>query len=116
MILRKFNTLLLLLATMTLPAAAQREPSDIDDWTLNTSFGQNGANLTIDGYSQWDLNVKHSVSLRQFILEPGVGIENLFNMRDTAPWNSNYSTINPGRSFLVSLTLRFHDASGNTSK
>ena len=34
-----------------LPAAAQREPSDIDDWTLNTSFGQNGANLTIDGYS-----------------------------------------------------------------
>ena len=69
-----------------------------------------------DGYSQWDLNVKHSVSLRQFILEPGVGIENLFNMRDTAPWNSNYSTINPGRSFLVSLTLRFHDASGNTSK
>ncbi|MBR2096298.1 MAG: leucine-rich repeat domain-containing protein [Prevotella sp.] len=37
-----------------LPAAAQREPSDIDDWTLNTSFGQNGANLTIDGYSQWD--------------------------------------------------------------
>ena len=69
-----------------------------------------------DGYSQWDLSVKHSVSLRQFILEPGVGIENLFNMRDTAPWNSNYSTINPGRSFLVSLTLRFHDASGNTSK
>ena len=54
MILRKFNTLLLLLATMTLPAAAQREPSDIDDWTLNTSFGQNGVNLTIDGYSQWD--------------------------------------------------------------
>ena len=37
-----------------LPVAAQQEPYDIDDWTLNTAFGQNGANLTIDGYSQWD--------------------------------------------------------------
>ena len=37
-----------------LPVGAQREATDIDDWTLNTSFGQNGANLTIDGYSQWD--------------------------------------------------------------
>lgn len=69
-----------------------------------------------DGYSQWDLNVKHSVSLRQFMLEPGIGIENLFNKRDTTPWNSNYSTINPGRSFLVSLALKFHDASGEKSK
>ena len=37
-----------------LPVGAQREATDIDDWTLNTEFGQNGANLTIDGYSQWD--------------------------------------------------------------
>ena len=37
-----------------LPVGAQGEATDIDDWTLNTSFGQNGANLTIDGYSQWD--------------------------------------------------------------
>ena len=37
-----------------LPVAAQSEATDIDDWTLNTSFGQNGANITIDGYSQWD--------------------------------------------------------------
>ena len=50
----KYNTLLLLLAMMTLPAAAQRELYDIDEWTLNASFGQNGANITIDGYSQWD--------------------------------------------------------------
>ena len=37
-----------------LPVRAQREATDIDDWTLNTSFGQNDANITIDGYSQWD--------------------------------------------------------------
>ncbi len=37
-----------------LPVAAQSEAKDIDDWKQNTSFGQNGANITIDGYSQWD--------------------------------------------------------------
>lgn len=37
-----------------LPVAAQSEATDIDHWTLNDSFGQNGANLTLDGYSQWD--------------------------------------------------------------
>lgn len=37
-----------------LPVGAQREATDIDKWTLNTSFGQNGANITLDGYSQWD--------------------------------------------------------------
>ena len=42
---------------MALPVVAQNtpsEPNDIDDWQVNTSFGQNGANLTLDGYSQWD--------------------------------------------------------------
>ncbi len=37
-----------------LPAAAQRETKDIDKWTDNASFGQNGANMTADGYSLWD--------------------------------------------------------------
>ena len=37
-----------------LPVAAQSEATDIDEWNENTEFGQNGANLTIDGYSQWD--------------------------------------------------------------
>lgn len=42
---------------MALPVVAQNtpsEPKDIDDWQVNTSFGQNGANLTLDRYSQWD--------------------------------------------------------------
>ena len=37
-----------------LPVAAQSEATDIDEWNENTEFGQNGANITIDGYSQWD--------------------------------------------------------------
>lgn len=57
---------------------------------------------------QWDINTKHRFSLRQFILEPGLGIENVFNQRDTSYWNSNFSTINPGRSLYVSMTMRFN--------
>ncbi len=68
------------------------------------------------GYGQWDINVRHSVTLRQFVIEPGLGVENIFNERDRAPWNSNYSTISPGRSALVSLVLKFSDASTDKTK
>ena len=37
-----------------LPIAAQKPTTDISEWNENTSFGQNGANTTTDGYSQWD--------------------------------------------------------------
>lgn len=62
-----------------------------------------------DGYSQWDLSTRHTFYLKQIDLEPGLGMENIFNKRDTSYWNSNFSTINPGRSLYVSLTLKFHD-------
>ena len=62
-----------------------------------------------DGYSQWDLSTRHTFYLKQIDLEPGLGVENIFNKRDTSYWNSNFSTINPGRSLYVSLTLKFHD-------
>lgn len=59
------------------------------------------------GYGQWDLHTHHSFQLAQCMLEPGVGIENLFNKRDRSYWNSNYSTISPGRAFYVSLRMNF---------
>lgn len=58
-------------------------------------------------YQQWDLNTRHTFTLRHYILEPAVGIENIFNKRDTSYWNSNFSTITPGRSAYVSLALKF---------
>lgn len=59
------------------------------------------------GYSQWDLNTTHTFYVEDFILEPGLGVENIFNERDTRPWNSNFSTVNPGRAVYVSLALKF---------
>ena len=59
------------------------------------------------GFSQWDLNTHHSLNLKTVVLEPGFGVENLFDKVDDRPLNSNYSTLNPGRSFYVSLGVRF---------
>lgn len=58
-------------------------------------------------YQQWDLNTRHTFNLDAFILEPGIGIENIFSKRDDRPWNSNFSTINPGRAVYVSLAVKF---------
>lgn len=38
---------------------------------------------------------------------PGIGIENIFDKTDDRPWNNNFSTLNPGRSVYVSLSVRF---------
>lgn len=58
-------------------------------------------------FSQWDLNTHHAFTLKSVVLEPGFGIENLFDKVDDRPWNSNYSTLNPGRSFYATLGIRF---------
>ena len=60
-----------------------------------------------DGFSQWDLTTRHTIRLRNCTLEPGIGVENLFNQRDNSYWNSNFSTINPGRSYIASLRLKY---------
>lgn len=60
-----------------------------------------------DAVSQWNLNTSHVITLRHCSLEPSLGVENLFNQRDEAPWNSNFSTINPGRSIVAGLRLRY---------
>ena len=61
------------------------------------------------GYGQWDLNMRHIITLRQLELHPSVGIENLFNKVDRSYWTSNFSTISPGRSLYMSIALRFRD-------
>lgn len=58
-------------------------------------------------FQLWDLNTRHTINLHSFILEPGVGIENIFNFKDDRPWNSNYATLSPGRAAYISLVLRF---------
>lgn len=56
-------------------------------------------------YQQWDLHTRHTIKLQRCSLESGIGIENIFNKRDTSYWNSNFSTIHPGRSVYVSMRI-----------
>lgn len=58
-------------------------------------------------YSQFDLHTHHTFYLDEYTVEPGIGVENIFNERDERPWNSNFSTVNPGRSVYASLTIKF---------
>lgn len=58
-------------------------------------------------YQLWDLNTRHTIHLKSVIIEPGCGIENIFDYTDDRPYNSNYATLTPGRSFYVSLSLKF---------
>ncbi len=58
-------------------------------------------------FGQWDLATHHTFTLSQVVLEPSIGVENLFNQRDKMPWNSNYSTINPGTSAFIGIAIRF---------
>ena len=58
-------------------------------------------------YTMWNLNTSHTIHLKKFIVEPGFGIENLFNWKDDRPYNSNYATLNPGRTAYASMKLRF---------
>ena len=59
-------------------------------------------------YAQVDLNTTHTWYLNNVDLQPGIGLQNLFNKRDTRPWNSNFSTLHPGRCLYVSLVVRFN--------
>ena len=60
-------------------------------------------------YQQWDFSTRHSFYVKDLVLEPGLGVENIFNKRDTSFWNSNFSTINPGRAMFISFALKFRN-------
>lgn len=58
-------------------------------------------------FSLWDLNTRHTFNLKNIVLEPGIGIENIFNYKDDRPWNNNFATLTPGRSVYGSLVITF---------
>ena len=58
------------------------------------------------GFTQFDLHTTHTFYLKHVELIPGLGIENIFNTRDTRPWNSNFSTLHPGRCVLASFKIK----------
>lgn len=57
-------------------------------------------------YQQWNICSRHTISLPHITLEPSIGIDNVFNKKDTSYWNANFSTVSPGRSLEIGLTVR----------
>lgn len=59
------------------------------------------------GYGIWNLNTRHSFDcFRNLSLEPGIGIDNIFNKKDMRPLNKNFTLYSPGRMLVVSLALK----------
>ncbi len=72
-------------------------------------------------YSLWDLVTTHTFTLGSVVLTPSVGVENIFNYRDDRPAYmyyvnasgkgasgiSPYSTLTPGRTYFLALSIRF---------
>jgi len=58
-------------------------------------------------FSQWNLHTRHTINMSGCVVEPGLGIDNVFNSCDCSYWNSNFSTITPGRSVVASLAVRY---------
>lgn len=60
------------------------------------------------GFGLWNLNTRHTFDKwDHFILEPGLGVNNIFNYRDDRPYGVNYASLTPGRTVYVSLLLKF---------
>ena len=72
-----------------------------NDKRYSTSYGY------APSYQLFDLKTQHTFKFKNVIIEPSVGIENIFNYIDDRPWNSNYATLTPGRSLFASVMIRF---------
>lgn len=60
------------------------------------------------GFSLWNLSTRHKFkSFSGMVLEPGFGIENLFNFVDDRPYGANYAILSPGRTVYISLVINF---------
>lgn len=58
-------------------------------------------------FSMWDISTRHTFLLKNITIEPGIGIENIFNYKDTRPFNYNYATVSPGRAVFANLVIKF---------
>ena len=62
------------------------------------------------GFGIWNLNTTHTFDIAKWIvLEPSVGVDNIFNKADRRPDSSvrRYALFSPGRMFVAGLKVRF---------
>jgi len=59
-------------------------------------------------YQLWNFATRHTFkSINGLVFEPGFGVENIFDFVDDKPFNRNYATLSPGRTFYASVKIKF---------
>jgi outer membrane receptor for ferrienterochelin and colicins len=85
-------------------------------WIADSSFSVNGRLQSkryyedeyAPTYQLWSVATSHRIkSVGGFTLEPGFGVENIFNYVDDRPFGSRYATLSPGRTVYANLLIRF---------
>ena len=67
-----------------------------------------GVDESAPGFGLWNLNTRHTFDgCKNFLIEPGLGINNIFNYKDDRPYGVNYASLTPGRTVYVSFLLKF---------
>jgi outer membrane receptor for ferrienterochelin and colicins len=63
------------------------------------------------GYGVWNLNTTHTFDCNSFVLEPSLGLDNIFDKTDHRIDSSTrkYALYNPGRMLTIGLRLKFKD-------
>lgn len=86
-----------------------------EKYKLNVNFNghlQSSAfyeNMNARAYSLWNIITTHTIKgIKHFTPTLSVGVDNVFNFRDTKPFLMRYATTSPGRSFFASLTLKLN--------
>jgi outer membrane receptor for ferrienterochelin and colicins len=65
-------------------------------------------NMNARTYQIWNLATNHTFrGMKYFTIEPGFGIENLFDFKDDKPFGSRYANTSPGRTYYANLILKF---------
>ena len=60
------------------------------------------------GYGIWNFNTRHTFDVsRHLIMEPSLGVDNIFDKKDTRPYGMNVALLSPGRMLVGGLTLKF---------
>ncbi len=77
---------------------------------LQSKTYYNGTYENAPGFGLWNINTTHTFDhLRAFVIEPSIGIDNIFDRRDRRIDSSarKYALYTPGRMLVVGLKLRF---------
>lgn len=85
-------------------------------WVLDSNFNINGRLQSkryyedeyAPTYQVWNFATSHRIkSFWGITLEPGFGVENIFDYVDDRPFGSRYATLSPGRTVYASLSIKF---------